>query len=103
MVFLIGWTAIREGRFIRKETPKQSMTDLSIVPSAAPLIAGPGVIAASIAASAEGGLGSTVPALCIAIPVNYLLMFFCGADKSAFAGSLSSVSRGWLLPQSRCR
>ncbi len=46
------------------------MTDLSIVPLAAPLIA------ASIAASAEGGLGSTVPALCIAIPVNYLLMFF---------------------------
>ena len=44
VVFMIGWTAIKEGRFIQKKENelRSSFTDVSLVPLAAPLIAGPG-------------------------------------------------------------
>lgn len=78
VVFMIGWTAIREGRFLSPQTgiPPQSFTDLSLVPLAAPLIAGPGMIAQAVAMSMEHGLFPTLAALTVAIAINFALMLF---------------------------
>ena len=42
ILFMIGWTAVREGRFIQKQEHnlRDNFTELSLVPLAAPLIAG---------------------------------------------------------------
>lgn len=81
VVFLIGWTAIRKGRFIQRqqEELRNNFTDISLVPLAAPLIAGPGMIAAAIASSVEHGLLATFTALTLAILINFLLMLFSGS------------------------
>ncbi len=81
VVFLIGWTAIREGRFMqrRHQSMKESFTDLSLVPLAAPLIAGPGTIAAAISSTAEFGILATTCALTLAIFSNFVLMIFSPA------------------------
>ena len=78
VVFLLGWTAIREGRFIQKrqEEMRETFTDLSLVPLAAPLIAGPGTIAAAISSTVQSGLLPTCLALTFAILVNFILMLF---------------------------
>ena len=78
VVFLIGWTAIREGRFMqrRHQSMKESFTDLSLVPLAAPLIAGPGTIAAAISSTAEFGILATTCALTLAIFTNFVFMIF---------------------------
>lgn len=84
VVFLIGWTAIREGRFIQKqqEQMRLSMTDLSLVPLAAPLIAGPGMIAAAIAGSLQYGLPDACCSLALAILINFVLMLFSHSINS---------------------
>jgi len=81
VVFMIGWTAIREGRFMAMPGGgrKPDFTDLSLVPLAAPLIAGPGMIAAVIAGAMQHGLCGTGVALTLAITVNFLLMIFSQA------------------------
>ena len=81
VVFLIGWIAIREGRFMQKrhQSMKESFTDLSLVPLAAPLIAGPGTIAAAISSTAEFGILATTCALTLAIFSNFVLMIFSPA------------------------
>lgn len=52
------------------------ITDVSLVPLAAPLIAGPGMIAAVIAGTVQYGIGAEAAALSIAIGINFLLMMF---------------------------
>lgn len=78
ILFMIGWTAVREGRFVQKQEHKlrENFTELSLVPLAAPLIAGPGTIAAAISGTAEFGLPLTAAALTFAILVNFVLMLF---------------------------
>lgn len=85
VVFVIGWTAINEGRFVKKlqDTAKNDMTDISLVPLAAPLIAGPGMIAAAITGSAQDGFMLTSCSLTIAVFINFLLMI-CSASINAF-------------------
>ena len=84
VLFLIGWTAIREGRFMQKrhQSMKESFTDLSLVPLAAPLIAGPGTIAAAISSTAEFGILATTCALTLAIFTNFIFMIFSPAINS---------------------
>ncbi|MBQ9503094.1 MAG: MarC family protein [Lentisphaeria bacterium] len=85
VVFVIGWTAVNEGRFLKRNTePTQNtMTDISLVPLAAPLIAGPGMIAATIAGSFADGFAITSCSLAIAIFINFLLML-CSSSINAF-------------------
>ena len=78
ILFMIGWMAVREGRFVQKREHnlRENFTELSLVPLAAPLIAGPGTIAAAISGTAEFGLPLTATALTLAILVNFVLMLF---------------------------
>jgi len=78
ILFFIGWTAVREGRFVQRQEHqlRENFTELSLVPLAAPLIAGPGTIAAAISSTAEFGLWLTTLALISAISVNFVLMLF---------------------------
>lgn len=78
IVFLIGLTAVREGRFInqRERELQKNFTEISLVPLAAPLIAGPGVIAATIANSMAYGILSTTLSLVLAIGINFFFMLF---------------------------
>ena len=78
ILFMIGWTAVREGRFVQKQEHnlRENFTELSLVPLAAPLIAGPGTIAAAISGTAEFGLPLTATALTLAILANFVLMLF---------------------------
>jgi len=78
IVFFIGLNAVQQGRFITKETKgvRQNFTDISLVPLAAPLIAGPGLIAAAISLSVQYGLISAMLSLTIAVAVNFGFMLF---------------------------
>ena len=93
VVFMIGWSAVREGRFHPKsESPgmPENFTDISLVPLAAPLIAGPGTIAAAISGTAEFGLFSTSLALTLAIGINFIIMLFSPAINS-FLGKIHAL------------
>ena len=85
VVFVIGWAAVNEGKFIKKSnnSAQNTITDISLVPLAAPLIAGPGMIAAAIATSVADGFLATTLSLAIAIFINFLLMV-CSASINRF-------------------
>lgn len=78
VLFLIGWTAVNEGRFYQKREHdmREDFTTLSIVPLAAPLIAGPGTITIAISFSSEYGSSACLLALTIALAVNFAFMLF---------------------------
>ena len=81
VVFMIGWTAIGKGRFVQRQQKSQqdALTELSLVPLATPLIAGPGMIAAVIAGSVADGLLPTCASLTLALLINFLLMICAGS------------------------
>ena len=78
VVFFIGLSAIRDGKFIQKKENemRENFTEISLGPLAAPLIAGPGMIAAAIASSLQHGFFATVVALTLALGINFLFMLF---------------------------
>jgi len=78
VVFTIGWNAIQTGRFTNAAVAnlQTSLTDLSIVPLAAPLIAGPGMIAAVIASAVARGFALTIGATVLALAVNFVFMVY---------------------------
>lgn len=72
VLFIIGLTAVRKGRFYEQDF--HGATDISIVPLAAPLIAGPGTITAAISFAATQGMAITMVSLTVALAVNFLVM-----------------------------
>lgn len=78
VLFLIGMVAIREGRFVNRDEHQERMnfTDLSLIPLATPLIAGPGIIAAGISTAAQYGALSVSLSLFMGIFVNFAVMLF---------------------------
>lgn len=99
IVFFIGLSAIREGKFIQKKENelRENFTEISLVPLAAPLIAGPGMIAAVIASSLQHGFRATVIALTLALCINFIFMLFsnainCFLTKTHLLGPLIRVT-----------
>lgn len=78
VLFIIGMVAIREGRFVNRNEDQEriNFTDLSLIPLATPLIAGPGIIAAGISSAAQYGTLSVILSLCLGIFVNFVVMMF---------------------------
>ncbi|MGC9324142.1 MAG: MarC family protein [Desulfomonilia bacterium] len=73
ILFIVGLTAVRKGRFY-EETALSSVSAFSIVPLAAPLIAGPGTITAAIYFSSLHGVPMTMVCISIALLINFLIM-----------------------------
>lgn len=73
ILFIIGLTAVRRGKFY-EESAMQHVPDISMVPLAAPLIAGPGTITAAISFASLNGYSETILCLSLALFVNFLAM-----------------------------
>ena len=73
ILFIIGLTAVRHGKFY-EEAAMQRVTDISVVPLAAPLIAGPGTITAAISFASLNGYSETILCISLALLVNFFVM-----------------------------
>lgn len=73
VLFYMGFNALTKGLFFDLGT-KNKFSEISIVPLACPLIAGPGTIAATLSLSAELGLTSVFCSVILAIGANMGLM-----------------------------
>ncbi len=76
VLFLIGLTAVRRGRFFEETLTRTS--DISIVPLAAPLIAGPGTMTGAISYASEHGMIATLIGITLALAINLIIMLFSG-------------------------
>jgi len=73
ILFIIGLNAVRYGQFHEKRE-FTSVADISIVPLAAPLIAGPGVMTAAMSFVSIHGVTMTFLCVTLAILINLLFM-----------------------------
>ncbi len=73
--FFMGMKALDKGVFFEMEA-KKKLQDLSIVPIASPMIAGPAAIAAAIQFTTEYGQIKTLITITIAVFINLLFMLF---------------------------
>ncbi len=73
VVFYYGFLALRNGVFFELDASKK-LSDLSIVPIASPLIAGPATITAVISMTAEFSVLPVIAAIAIALAVNMIVM-----------------------------
>lgn len=73
LLFIIGMQALMKGRFFEVEEGQQ-LADISIVPLASPMIAGPATITAAISETAQVGFPVTAGAIILALAVNFGFM-----------------------------
>ncbi len=73
ILFMVGLLAVRNGVFYNMESTDK-FDNLSVVPLAAPLIAGPGTIAAIISFSSQIGIPITLISLTIGLTMNLVFM-----------------------------
>jgi Multiple antibiotic transporter len=73
VVFYYGVMALRNGVFFELDTQKK-LSDLSIVPIASPLIAGPATITAVISMTAQYSILPVIIAISIALAINLIIM-----------------------------
>ena len=74
VLFLIGLTAVRRGRFFEETLARSS--DISIVPLAVPLLAGPGTMTGAISLASEYGVILTLICITLALAINLGIMLF---------------------------
>ncbi len=70
-----GFQALNKGVFFEVDR-RRKLDDVSIVPIASPMIAGPATIAAAVSFPAHYGMLKTVIPLVGAIAINFVIMFF---------------------------
>ncbi len=93
---LRGFQALEKGVFFEMEH-HQKLEDISIVPIASPMIAGPATISAAVSFPAQYGIWVTSVAVLIAVGVNYLVMLVSPAInrllvKYHIAGALIRIT-----------
>lgn len=74
ILFIVGLTAVRQGRFFEEGLETRNLGDISVVPLAAPLIAGPGTMTAAISYASINGVINTLICISLAIILNLLFM-----------------------------
>ncbi len=74
ILFIIGLTAVKEGNFFEEQKEAKRASDISVVPLAAPLIAGPGTMTAAITFASIHGIAITDICITIAILINLFFM-----------------------------
>ncbi len=73
VLFIVGLTAIRKGSFYELDLHGHA-TDIAVVPLGAPLIAGPGTMAAAISLASRHGSFIITLSLTLALVANFLIM-----------------------------
>ncbi|MBN1895491.1 MarC family protein [bacterium] len=73
VLFLVGLSAVRKGRFF-EGAEAHHLSDISIVPLAAPFIAGPGTLTGAISFASINGIPMTLVSTTIALFLNFLFM-----------------------------
>jgi multiple antibiotic resistance protein len=73
VLFLVGLAALKEGVFYAVP-PGGSLADISIVPLASPLIAGPATLSAAITQAQRFGTTTVLAAIVVAVLVNLAVM-----------------------------
>ena len=75
ILFFTGWQAVRNGKFTNDSVTKSlDLTEVSIIPLAAPLITGPGTITIAITLASEHGQFHALTVVVVSCLVNFLLM-----------------------------
>jgi multiple antibiotic resistance protein len=75
VLLAVGFKALSKGNFYEEEDRK-SLADMSIVPLASPMIAGPATLTAAVAFPAHYGLVVSIYAMIAAVGVNLVVMLF---------------------------
>ena len=73
ILFFVGYNALTKGVFFEIDE-KQKHEDISLVPLASPMIAGPATITAAISLNTEHGFAVTATCITLAVLINYVVM-----------------------------
>lgn len=73
VLFWVGFKALSKGVFFEKGTQTR-LSEISIVPLASPMIAGPATIAAALPLSVDKGFGISFAAVTLAVSINMVFM-----------------------------
>lgn len=97
ILFIIGLTAVREGKFFEENKETQGRVDISVVPLAAPLIAGPGTMTAAITVASMHGIFSTQICITLALLINLFFMLLSnpisrGLEKANATGPIIRIT-----------
>lgn len=77
ILFFTGFSAVRNGHFMLDENHKvKNFAEVSIIPLAAPLIAGPGTIAIGMTLASVSGILYAIIVILFAITINFIFMVF---------------------------
>ena len=88
ILFFSGFSAVRNGHFMLDDNHKvKDFSEVSIIPLAAPLIAGPGTIAIGMTLASVSGIFYAVCVIVFAITVNFILMIFAAPLSRLLAKS----------------
>ena len=77
ILFFSGFSAVRTGHFVLDENHKiKDFSEVSIIPLAAPLIAGPGTIAIGMTMASVSGIFYAFSVIVTATALNFIFMIF---------------------------